>query len=204
MALSPNTKPSSPLPFFWEELTTLAPEAVVSGSKAQFDQQRGVYILPVLNEKLVIDPSKKLISKQNAPHEEVGFMWSLLLLNYLTKAQDIPLTGKLVTEQEFSGGEFFFRGLHAFDFSRLEQRYAQDKPGLIQAGKALGGNLKPLGDAAVELWPLPRLPLTYILWLKDDEFPARFQVLFDSSAEHQLPADMIWNLVNLVNRRLQN
>ncbi|MEE8315119.1 MAG: DUF3786 domain-containing protein, partial [Syntrophobacteria bacterium] len=46
--------------------------------------------------------------------------------------------------------------------------------------------------------PLPKIPLGYILWLGDEEFPARVVVTFDGSVEQQLPLDVIWALVNQV------
>jgi hypothetical protein len=202
MAFSTRSKTSPLLSFFWEELRVKAPMKVSRACCAQYDRQREIFILPVLNENYIIDPVKQKIKKDSAHKEDVGFMWALLLLNYLIKSRDLPLAGRLVSEQEFIGGEFFFRGLHSFDHSLLEQRYAGDKKGFLEAGLALGGKKKPMGDAAIELWPLPRVPLIYILWLGDEEFPVKIQVLFDASAEHQLPADMIWNMVNLVNRRL--
>ena len=50
------------------------------------------------------------------------------------------------------------------------------------------------GDASVELLPLPRIPVTLILWLSDYEFPARADLLFDSTCEQRLPLDVIWSI----------
>ncbi len=187
---------------FWEELRRRAPSIISRNSKAVFNPKSKTYTLKVLNKNFIIKPVQNEITILEKPHARPDFMWHLLLLNYLLNANDIPLTNRLVSEQEFKGGIFFFRGLHAFDFSSLEGRYARDKQTFIKTGQALGGAPKVIGDAAIELYPLPRVPLIYTLWLKNREFPARIKVLFDESAENHLPLDMIWSLVNLINREI--
>ncbi|TAL23845.1 MAG: DUF3786 domain-containing protein, partial [Nitrospirae bacterium] len=61
----------------------------------------------------------------------------------------------------------------------------------------LGGKLLNYGDAAVELLPLPRIPVTLILWFSDDEFPARADLLFDATCERHLPLDIVWSIAML-------
>jgi hypothetical protein len=55
-----------------------------------------------------------------------------------------------------------------------------------------------LADTALKLLPLPRVPLYYLFWFEDDEFPPLFKVLFERSIETYVPASGIWILVNLV------
>ncbi len=41
---------------------------------------------------------------------------------------------------------------------------------------------------------MPKIPVTLILWLQDEEFPARADLLFDSSCELHVPIDIIWSI----------
>jgi hypothetical protein len=41
---------------------------------------------------------------------------------------------------------------------------------------------------------MPRIPVTLILWLKDEEFHPRADLLLDSTCELQLPLDIIWSI----------
>jgi hypothetical protein len=59
-----------------------------------------------------------------------------------------------------------------------------------------------MADEAGRLLPFPRIPLYFLMWFADEEFPARLRVLFDRSIERFLPADAIWALVNRVARAL--
>ncbi len=100
------------------------------------------------------------------------------------------------------GGDFFFRGPHAFELGHLEEKFGWDKEGFLQTGLRLGGQQQHSADAGFTLPALPRIPLTYVLWCADEEFPAKINVLFDASAEQQLPLDMLWVLVNLTSKQL--
>ena len=61
-----------------------------------------------------------------------------------------------------------------------------------------------MADAAVCLKPFPKIPVYYILYAGDEEFPAKLSVLFDRSIERHLSADAIWGLVGLVSDALLN
>jgi hypothetical protein len=104
----------------------------------------------------------------------------------------------MVTGSEIKGGDFFFRGPHALFTRPLEKRFGHDAQTFLEVGMRLGGGETDFGDVSFRLWPLPKIPLGYILWLEDEEFPARLVVTFDGSVEQQLPLDVIWALVNQV------
>jgi hypothetical protein len=46
----------------------------------------------------------------------------------------------------------------------------------------------------LKLLPFPRIPVFLILWLKDEEYPPRADLLFDSTCEAQAPLDIIWSI----------
>ncbi|MBM4049010.1 MAG: DUF3786 domain-containing protein, partial [Planctomycetes bacterium] len=58
------------------------------------------------------------------------------------------------------------------------------------------------GDLAFVFPLLPRLPVTLVLWLADDEFPARLSFLFDRTACEHLPFDALLTAVKVLEDRL--
>ncbi len=77
---------------------------------------------------------------------------------------------------------------------KLAAQYGRNTTGFLERGKMLGGEEVKLADAAVRLHPFPRIPVVVTLWLEDAEFPARADVLFDSTCELQLPTDVLWSI----------
>lgn len=191
--------PKNPLHEPWQELLQAEAEDIANHSGATW--QGTSWELPVIGQSIIIDRHNKTITSA-VTGEQAPFLLQLVALNYLLKAQDLPLMGRLVNPQEFVGGEFFFRGPHAFKLGPLEERFSRDKEGFIKAGESLGGKPYNQADAAFTLPVLPRIPLTYVLWCADCEFPAKISVLFDASAERHLALDMLWALVNIASKQL--
>jgi hypothetical protein len=126
--------------------------------------------------------------------ERLGEFFRLSILWYLVSAKEVPCTERLVKIGQIRGGEAFSRGSHVLPLNRLAQKYGNDKGGFIEKGKSLGGEVQRYGDAAVRLFPFPRVPVVLTLWTADEEFPARADLLLDSSCDLQLPADITWSI----------
>lgn len=128
-----------------------------------------------------------------------GFYFDHSVICYVASGQSVGRTGKLLKPASLPGGNHFFtRGTHVLPLGSLAEKYAGDTEGFVRAGLALGGHRVGYGDAAVELTPLPSLPVVLILWSGSDEFPARADLLFDSSAAYVAALDVIWSSAMLV------
>jgi hypothetical protein len=113
----------------------------------------------------------------------------------MTSAKDIPSTERLIRPLDVKGGQRFFTGTHVLPLDRLEEKYGKDKKGFIVRGVKFGGDIASFGDAAIRLYPLPRVPVTMILWLEDEEFPARASLFFDSTVDYQISlSDIVWSV----------
>ena len=191
--------PPDPLIALWAELAAADARSIARNSGAGLEGE--ALRLCVAGKILNINIRERAITVA-ADKTPVPFLWQLLALQYLLRAQDLPLAGRWVNPLELAGGDFFFRGPHAFKMGPLEERFGRDREGFIQVGKQLGGHPLDLADASFTLPALPRIPAAYLLWCGDEEFPAKVNVLLDATADQQLPLDMIWTLVNLVNKQL--
>ena len=181
----------------WEDLNSLNPSDVCRKARVFYDKENS-YILKSLGMDFSVHPGKRDI-KNIQPEGEIilkkySYFFNLSALCCLINAKDIPLSGKLVKPAGLKGGEIFFRGSHVLPLEKIAEKYGNDKAGFIEKGKNLNGNIMNYGDASVELLPLPRIPVTLILWLSDDEFPARADLLLDSTCEQHLPLDVIWSV----------
>lgn len=183
----------------WSELKSRNTSEICANASVRYDEIQGCYQIPFLHQTYGCYPESRLIERfGDDGTKPLSFQFYLVLLTYLLRAQPIGLTGRMVTGSEIKGGDFFFRGPHALFIRPLEQRFGHDAQTFLEVGLRLGGGETDFGDVSFRLWPLPKIPLGYILWLGDEEFPARVVVTFDGSVEQQLPLDVIWALVNQV------
>lgn len=191
---------------YWQELGGLDPRDVCQRSLATYDEKRGGYVLTMVNEDMLIVPETRNIERISEPihhhRKDPDFNEELVSVLYLLKARDIPFTGELVAGNEIAGGDFFFRGLHALPTDEIEETFGNNTQGFMFTGVMLGGKKVDFGDAAIEIPALPRIPLTYVLWAGDEEFPARVSILFDKTAGQHLPLDVLLTLIHLTTNLL--
>jgi len=180
-------------PVFFAELKGLDPKDVCRRSLARYDKDRGVYLVTSMEREYEVDPAACEI---RAPDEErpVSVELGLLILFYLLKAQDVPLSGKWVSELDLAGGSMFFRGPHIIRNQEVAGRYGRDAEGFSEACRGLGGEPVEMGDAAFKIRVLPRVPVIVVLWLADEEFDASAKLLMDSTIEKHLPLDIIFGM----------
>lgn len=183
----------------WEKLLVLKPSEVCKRADVSYDSKKSLYLLESFGISFSINPEKKEILPTGAVSQEAQLLLGRLsyffkhsLQWYLVKANDFPLTSRLVKPSDLKGAESFFGGSHTIPLPALAAKYTETPGNLTRRGLALGGVSVKYGDEAVEICPLPKVPVTLLLWRGDEEFPARADLLFDSSVELQLPLDIIW------------
>lgn len=184
----------------WQDLSALDKQAVCRRAAVGLNDS-GCYRVPFLGADYIVDMSSLEITTENegrAPSFQAG----LVLLSYLLNASDDGLSGRLVTEREIKGGDFFFRGPHALSKDDVLAKYASDKEGFLSRASKMGCSEMPMGDAAFRVLALPKILVAYTLYLKDDEFPASLTITFDASTDKHLPLDAVFALINVMSARL--
>ncbi len=139
-------------------------------------------------------PSKKVVS----------LVTRILLLHYLIRADGNPLSRKWVAYKDIPGG-LLYAGVFARRVTEPLQRRFGKSAGLFrEAGIQLGGEPVEIGDASFVLRAFPRVPLQYVLWEGDEEFPPSVQLLFDASVDHYLALEDMVVLGQVTSGRLIN
>lgn len=72
--------------------------------------------------------------------------------------------------------------------------------------EALGGQMPPAhtpGDFSLQLYPLPKIALSYIFYLPDEEFPASVTCLFSNNARSFMPLDGLADTAEYTTKKIQ-
>ena len=193
-------------PLYWEKLSKLHPTDVCNRTEAIYNPSKEGFVLPVYNLRYLILPKTRKILRvewnDQFTEEELQYYFYLMVLVYLTEAKDIKPTHTWVSEKDLKGGTTFFRGPHSLLVEELQHLYGKHPDAFLSAGRRLGGSEILYGDKGFSLEVFPKVPLAYILWKGDEEFPPRIGVLFDSTIESHLALDVIWCMVAETSRRL--
>lgn len=129
---------------------------------------------------------------------EVSLKDKVLILHYLMTAAGGPLTGRDITFREVPDGSGYYDVFQKRAINPWLGRYGEDAAGFLQAGEALGGQPAAPGDAALTFQAFARVPVIFVLWRGDDEFPADGSVIFDASVTDYLSAYAITELCELI------
>lgn len=185
----------------WQQLLELNRGKTAQRAKCRYLPGPERYIITLLNSEYIVNiPGKQVLSVEHS--SEAEFSEELCILAYLINSQDLSVANKLTPAQALPGGQFFFRGLHKLATEKLEEVFGQCPERLYEVVDEFGAKRCQFGDACIELYVLPRIPLTIVIWRGDEEFGARASILFDETAAAQLPLDALWAAANLTIKTL--
>lgn len=181
----------------WKILADCKPEDVSQRAKVTFDRVSGLYVLKSFGLDIFVSPMEKKIVSNSLVGDillhKLSCFSILSILCYLNNAQEVSLTAKLVRPEDTGGGQIYSKGSHVLPLDKIAYKYGNDVEGFLLRGIELGGEQLKYGDASLRLFPFPRTPIVIILWKSDEEFPARADLLFDSTCDLHLPADVVWS-----------
>ncbi len=192
-------------PSLWEETARSDPQDVCRRALVRWNPHEASYGVPFLAGSFTCLPKERTIrAEPGLAFSRVDFQTGLVLLHYLLEAQDVPPSGRWISEKDIPSGHQFFSGPHAFPLKEIVDAVGDDSRRLADASATLGGVPVDVGDKAFEFSVLPRVPLRMVYWRGDDEFPPTVKIQFDATVSKHLRAlDIIWAMVNVFVRHLK-
>ena len=134
----------------------------------------------------------------------VSLVARILLLHYLIRADGNPLAGKWVAYKDIPGGLLYGSVFARRVTEPIQRRFGNSAKSFKETGIKSGGESVEIGDASFILHAFPRVPLQYVLWEGDEEFPPSAQLLFDASVDHYLTLEDMVVLGQVTTGRLIN
>jgi hypothetical protein len=187
-----------------QRIKALDPRERAEKSGAQFEKASrrtgGQISLNLFNARYIIEFPDLLIT--SVEKKVVSLVTKIILLHYLIKADGRPLSQQLIPYKEIPGGMLYAGVFARRSVEPLISVFGQSPERFLDTGLRLGGDKADYGDVSFILAALPRIPVIYILWEGDEEFPATVQVLFDKSVEGYLSLEDIVVLGEMATSRL--
>lgn len=131
----------------------------------------------------------------------------ILILRYLIAAGTGPLTGEWVPYRFFRDGAIFAAHIKTHIEDALAREFMDKKGLLSERLMVLGARPHEAAtnpDVSAVLEPLPHVPVLCLFWDRDEEFPASFQFLFDSSAPEYLDLESLAVLLHCTGLKISN
>jgi len=185
----------------WREAADRPPERVAASAGVRYEPGRG-FVIPFMGGDYLVNLENRSVTTPTG-HCQAGFQKALVLLRYLSNAQDLGCSGRMVTGRYLNGGDMFFAGPHALLTWPVTDKFGRDPEGFLEKAARLG--LAPENQdsgCACRGLVLPHIAVGCILHPEDDEFPAELTYTFDSYAHFHLPLDGLWAMINVLAEEL--
>lgn len=165
------------------------PAAIMAAnSGCEYDEKNNLIYVEYLTEGYQVTYPTGEVSYANK-EGEVDLKVKVFLLHYLFGASGEPLTGKKISFKEVPGGEIYIGPFNKRALFPFIGMFGENAEAFKRVAEKLGATAEKMGDLSFSIPVLSKVPVTFVLWLGDDEFPANGTVLFDSSAISYLPTE---------------
>lgn len=170
-----------------QEFAGIDPEEAARRAAVEYDREKGVFTVPFLNQKYVVAfPGGNITTEEGG---EVSLTNKVCILHYLAHASDCSLTGRHITFKELPNGSIYVGPFNNRAIRPLVSIFGNRPEMLVKAAEKMGGKKAGVGDHSVTVSVFPKIPITYVIWEGDDEFPPGGNILFDSSAPLHLETE---------------
>jgi hypothetical protein len=115
----------------------------------------------------------------------------IVIMHYLIQASGARVGAGLKPYEDIPGCRVYLPAFERRVVAPLLRAFGYSRDAFSAAGKALGGKAEEYGNASFTLYAFPRVPVTFILWEGEEEFPPSIKVLFDQSIHAYLPLEDI-------------
>ena len=145
--------------------------------------------VPFFDETIILAlPGGSFVGETGA---NVTLVARIIILHYIMSASGIPLTGERIAYGDIPACMHYDPVFEKRVLKPLVRAFGYDKYSFKEAGALIGAREEEFGDASFTLFAFPKVPITFILWEGDEDFPPRAKALFDPSITGYLPLEDI-------------
>ncbi len=165
-------------------------------------------LIELLNRLYLVTLPQVSVSLKDS-NEEVPLRDKILILHYFIHAGGTHNSNTLISFKELPEGAVYFRTYEKRAIKPLADCFGKEPQKLIEYALTLGGKKADYGDAAVTINAFRRVPITFVVWQGDEEFPPEGNILFDSTIPDYLSTEdiivlcqaIVWKLINSARER---
>jgi len=168
-----------------QNFAAAAAQSMAQNSACLFTPEQSRFVIPFLGQNYFVSYPEGLVTRQ-ATGEEAPLATAILLLHYLARASGVPLASSWISYKELQGGAVYIDPFTKRAVLPFVKNFGGRPQEFARAAGLLGGQKTEHGHLSYRIPALPSVPLLYILWEGDEEFPPSATILFDRQANEYL------------------
>jgi hypothetical protein len=172
-----------------------------SGSQFQTAASQKSAIIKYLDHFYTLSlPDGKITPAEDS--EKLSERDELVILHYFITARGTPPTNKLITFGDLPEGVVYQPTFIKRTMQPLLNNFGREPDTLLLWTQKMAGYRADYGDMSVTINAFKNVPVTFVIWQGDDEFPSRGSVLFDANITDYLPTEDITVLCEMITWRI--
>jgi hypothetical protein len=156
-----------------------------------FRREGDLYVVGIRSFDEEIELTIPAFEFRSAKGSNITLTAKIVLLHYIIQASGERVGSELIPYEDVPGCRPYAPVFERRVTKPLLTAFGFARDAFYEAGTALGGQKAEYGDVSFTLQALPRVPITFILWEGDPDFPPSMKVLFDRSIHTYLPLEDI-------------
>jgi hypothetical protein len=174
-----------------EQLAALPLEQRLGKAGLVFSKKDNSYAIVVPSFNEVVELSIPGFSFTSPSSSNITLTARIIVLHYIIHATGTPLAGELIPYEDIPGCRGYAPVFERRVSRPLLSAFGYDRDAFARVGAFLDGKKEDFGDASFRLDAFPRVPITFVLWEGDQDFPPAIKVLFDRTVDRYLPLEDI-------------
>lgn len=182
----------------------LVPPALLAertgASYLEVGQGRGEFHFAFLGDPTILTyPDFRALK---ADGESLSVMKQALLMYYFIASDGTAPSGIWISFADLPDGRVYASAFQGYTGDAVVKIFGLNLQSFRSACEIIGGSRVALGDAAYSFQALPRLRLSVVFHVGDDDFSSICKILFDKNTAHCLPTEGCAILGNMLAQRL--
>jgi hypothetical protein len=174
--------------FAVDKLVMKEPVEVARNAGADYNESEKLFKVNFLGEMYKVTFPQGEVSYSDKDGE-ISITSKILILHYLINANGAPIQNKFISFKELPDGAIYIDPFTNRAIKPMLSIFADKQDDFVELAATIGGQKSNCGDISVTINAFPNVPITYVMWTGDDEFPASGNILFDASASCYLPTE---------------
>jgi hypothetical protein len=145
--------------------------------------------MPFFDEMMTVSVPDFLFRSNKGSN--VTLVTKIVLLHYINTASGEPLGGERISYEDIPSLGHYLPVFEKRVLKPLTASFGYNSHAFLESGLLLGAAKDAYGSASFTIFALAKVPLTFVLWEGDEEFPPSARVLYDPSVPGYLPLEDI-------------
>lgn len=179
-----------------EKLQDKPPQSIATATGVVYDEEQHSFSINFLSESYQINASNGEVTDSKGVVVDDTVL-TTLLLHYLITGTGEKLTGEHIAFTQIpGGGSIYDNAYQRRVISPFTKTFGNNLELFSKVAEKYNGRKSSYGDLSITFDIFPYVPVTYVIWRGDEEFPPSSTTMFDQTISSYLPVEDVVIMVS--------